>query len=145
MFYTKYIIYSCMTSPSVDRFHTLSTAYQGFYASEEEELNKTNYTSLRGKAGTPEQPGNVKQDLIGEVAQLPVRLAKPPYMPVMHYETKRTPLGGPSLSSQDTRPTLNSRSRNQIVLSDIEFAILCGLAGIGIVMLLVPQRIRSDK
>lgn len=138
-------------SLTVDRYHTLATAYQGFYPSEEDELKKVSYTAVDSKADPKDKklPAFVQQDLIGEIPPTPQQLQQPPYRPVMRYESKRTPLG--SMSQPNGQQTTafqqqqyKHRCHNEIVLSELEFAILCALAGVGLVMLIMPNRFRSD-
>lgn len=123
--------------PIVERFHTLATSYQGFYPSEQELLNKTVYSDSVKLAGD-------KQNDIGSLPVAPSDIVKPPYVPVMHVESRRQPLGYPGEvidvpyngSVQHNR---QHHKKNVIVLSEVEFGILCALAGIGIVMLLMPR------
>lgn len=113
------------TMPSIimDRFHSLSTAYSGFYPSATEDVNKITYTEPH--KNNPVLPANVAQDQIGEVEVPKAELLQPPYFPVMKYESTRMPLGGPQ--QQQSGATNN----DTIALTKIEFAVLCFLAGIG--------------
>lgn len=123
--------------PIVERFHTLATSYQGFYPSEQELLNKTVYSDPIKLAGA-------KQNDIGSLPVATSEIAKAPYVPVMHVESRRQPLGYPGEvidgpCNGSVQHNQQHHKRNVVVLTEVQFGILCALAGIGIVMLLVPR------
>lgn len=126
---------------AVDRFHSLSDAYQGFFASPLEDLKQITYTPAKNQSNpvllpTAHSVSRVQAD-IGETAVPVQELQNPPYRPVMSAESARTPLGGPTLTAVSSGTANNSRSSDTVVLSKLEFAVLCALAGAGVALLVV--------
>jgi hypothetical protein len=124
-----------------DRFHSLSIAYNGFYPSANEEINKVSFTENHKQH--PVVPAHVADDQIGEVEVSVDEMLKPPYFPVMSSESVRMPLGGP----QDNNMMMQQQqhNNNEIVLTKLEFAVLCTLSGAGIAFMIMHLSQQSAK
>jgi hypothetical protein len=115
--------------PTAGRFPTLSTAYGGFFISDDEEANQVIYTPApptvnNSSGGDKPQPQPQPQPVQQIIMSAPPRLDS---QAVRHY------LGAAAVSDM----SYTGPASSQVTLTQMEFGVLCALSGAGVVLLLL--------